>query len=355
MVSRTTGSRTPAADVVQLTAHWSRWPAAIATMAVASIVAASCSAADTTPGSGPGSTDHGSAASAESPLEGSGDADRDRPTPTAPDTNPTASDGPLLGLEDRWTLREAHAALVARCMRTAGFDGYTFEPTPFPRERLGTATAGIELRVAPPDQETFGLAESASDKDSGPPPDPYFESLSPDAKERYGDALFGSGTVELTEIDDGTITRPADGCLTQAENQLYEADDYFVLDSQRAALLAGVGPAVLADASFQELLSEYETCMVGAGFAAAAPWDAWDLVSTRLEHEGPTPEAVSNERAVATTDSECQQTIKYSSRAADVHARIIAELAEENPGLGRLVTIEQDALIRAFSLLEEAD
>jgi hypothetical protein len=237
-------------------------------------------------------------------------------------------------------------------MRAAGFDGYTFVPTPFPRERLGATTEGIELRIAQSDQQTFGLAASAADDDSGPPPDPYFESLSPDAKERYGDALFGSGSVEVTEIDDGAITRPADGCLTQAENQLYEADDYFELDSQRAALLAGVGPTVLADREFQELLSGYEACMVDAGFVATAPWDAWELVSDRINTEGATAAATSFEQTVATADRECQHSIEYPTRATNIHARIVTELADDNPGLARLVTIEREALDRALGLLD---
>ena len=61
------------------------------------------------------------------------------------------------------------------------------------------------------------------------------------------------------------------------------------------------------------------------------------------------------ERAVAIADHTCQQTISYGSRATDLHSRIIAGLIDENPGLGRLVTIEREALDRALGLLEDAD
>lgn len=265
--------------------------------------------------------------------------------------DPTVTGPLLLGAEERWTLREAHNMLVARCMQAAGFDGYRFEPSPFPKERLSASAAGVELHIAPPDQETFGLTATHSQQQDGPPADSYFEGLSSDAQQRYTETLFGSGAVESVDVGDGEITRPSTGCMTESENSLYQSEEYFLLDSRRATLLAGLGSAVVTNNTFQTLLNEYARCMLTQGFTAATPWDASELVSTRLADAGATTTTADYERTVAIADRKCQKTIGYASRARALHASVTATMVEQNPGLEQLGRIEREAHKRALALL----
>ena len=298
--------------------------------------------------------------SPDNPLSTPGNPASDTST-TAPVTNESSqleADGPttflpLLGLRDRWTLREAHAALVAECMQAAGFNGYKFDPTPFPEDRVAEATPGLELRIAVPDQTSFGLTEAHGRPADGPPPDDYYHSLSPEAQERYADALFGSGAVDVAEVGESRVTRPSAGCLTSAELQLYPDDEYFELDSQRAVLMAEIGPTVLSNLDFQALLVEYEICMRDSGFDAGAPWHAWDLVSRRLDETGAGPNASAYEEQVALADRDCQREVDYSSRATSVHAHVLQSIVERTNGLERLLQIEQVALERATRVLAD--
>lgn len=273
-------------------------------------------------------------------------------TNTTPDSRsqPLNEALPLLGLEDRWTLREAHSALVAACMQSAGFAGYLYAPTPFPRDRIAASPDGVELRIAPPEQASFGLVEGSRRPPDGPPPNEYFNSLSLEAQERYAVVLYGGGALEAAELDGGTITRPQDGCLTTAENDLYQDDEYFQLDSERSALVANIGPQILSTADFQQLLAAYRGCMASKGFEASAPWDAWDLVANRLAAD-PESDVASFERDVATADLQCQTEIDYGSSATTIRDEVVREAVAQSPGLDRLLEIELAALRRAQDIL----
>ena len=240
--------------------------------------------------------------------------------------------------------------LVAECMQRAGFAGYTFAPTPFPRDRIASATEGVELRIAPLDQDSFGLVEASLRPPDGPPPNDYYNSLSAEAQERYADALYGGGVLEVVELDGSKMTRPQDGCLTASEQELYQDDQYFALDSQRSALIASIGSQILSRADFQQLLSGYGECMSSKGYSAPAPWDAWDLVSNRLTAD-PASDVASFERQVAAGDLQCQTQVDYADRAIAIHAEVVQSAVEQSPGLERLLEVEKQALDRAKDLL----
>ena len=267
----------------------------------------------------------------------------------APDADPPI-ELPLLRPEDRWALREAHGVLVARCMRESGFDGFVFVPSPFPLDRVASGPEGLELAIAPSGQTSFGLNDARSSTLDSPPPDPYFDSLSEAAKEQYSVAMFGSGPAEVARVDDSEITRPNDGCLTTGENELYQSDEYFALESQRAVLVMGIGNEVMSSPAFADLLTEYRDCMSVNGFDAEAPWDARSLVLARIDTD-PSPGAAAYEQQVATADAQCQGAVQYAARAGAVRQEAVRHAVELHPELEILVEIEQGALARAMTLL----
>jgi hypothetical protein len=254
----------------------------------------------------------------------------------------------LLGLEERWLLREAHAALVAECMRNAGFEDYVFVPRPYPRDRPASPTEGVELRIAQPDQKTFGLYEASLLPDEQPSNE-YFERLSPAAQERFADAMFGSGSVETVQVGEGAITRPQNGCRTEAEEDLYRSPDYFELESRRSAFIGEIGSTLLAREDVRELLREYGECMASKGLTAGAPWDAWELGASRLEES--TSDVVAYEHTVAAADRDCQQVVDYAARVLEAYGEIVRAAADANQELARLLEIENAALAHARDVL----
>jgi len=219
---------------------------------------------------------------------------------------------------------------------------------PVPEKPCGARNAGVELRIAPPDQTSVGLSEAHGQPSGGPPPNDYYFSLGPAAQERYADALYGGG--DATGIN-GAPSAPPAGCLTSAEQELYQSDDYIQLDSQRATLIAGIGPAVLSDSEFQTLLADYKICMQDKGFDPGAPWDAWVWYRPDLmKSESPPNRPPSKRRSPPQTATANNRSTTRFAQPPSTTA-FVQGIVEDNAGLDQLVQIEHDALARAKQLL----
>ncbi|MFI8825711.1 hypothetical protein [Streptomyces sp. NPDC053431] len=256
--------------------------------------------------------------------------------PKAPHVPPaarTADPDPALTLtltrREQERLHQAEQRLVARCMSDHGFE-YAVTPLGRTDDTPWAAPYGSddEARAR---EEGYGLAalrtREAADRRTEEqarrtdPNNRYATSLTPERRQAYDTALFGTRrnaiTVRLPRL--GTLFTSADGCLSEARGTLYgDLADWTRAKAVVSHLRTLTAPERERDPRWTRALDAWRTCMRTAGFPYRTPDQA--RLALR-DKDGAT------ERRTAVADARCNRTTalaRTGTRTEEDHVRAAA-------------------------------
>lgn len=216
-------------------------------------------------------------------------------------------------------LQRAEDMLTGRCMRTRGFT-YTVlaqtAPPPIPDFPFGiddvvwASTHGYGLR------DGAALVEAQRDNANAL----YFASLPSDRQAAYDATLYGTpGRRVAVVVPAGqTVMQSVDGCLAEAQGQLYgDFARWFRAQTVTENLLPAIKPRVFADGRYQRALTAWSACVSAAGHAAASP----DELRSQAAGGG---EAF--ERALAVADATCNGKVGLAKVGAALNQELGAPI-----------------------------
>jgi hypothetical protein len=273
---------------------------------------------------------------------------------------------PMLLIKDRVIIDRAQEKISEGCMRKAGFDGYTAPAWIEPPPEGSGENIGVRLAILQedPGERGYGLDVPPPQ----PPDDPYYDSLPPATQEAFNRAFNGSKSQKVV-VGTVEISRPGDGCRSEAENALYPDDEYFLLNSQRSVMSVELGQNISADVRWTEVKKQWSQCMKLKGYTYEDPADALSDLEGR-SYEGPRdvapgePPAVqkpkdkaavrAEEIVVAKQDYACQQQVHYAAITQTVKNDAVMAVSEKSQGaFERLLELEQKALAKAKEILNQ--
>jgi hypothetical protein len=274
---------------------------------------------------------------------------------------------PTLSSADSLLIGQAQGEVTKKCMHKAGFE-YRNEAMSFSSTSASEhENLGVRLAILPeyPGERGYGL--------DVPPPqpttDPYYESLSSEAKKKY-ELAHGGTKMEKVVVKGIEISRPGDGCRAEGENTLYPDDEYFLLDSQRSVMMMELGKSIAADVRWTEVKKRWSECMKTKGYTYDSPGGALMDLENRsysglgdpvepgqppIRQEPVDKAAVRREEiAVAKQDYACQQQVQYAAITQTVKNEAVTAVSEKSEGaFERLLELQQKALVKAKEILNK--
>jgi hypothetical protein len=238
------------------------------------------------------------------------------PLTACSDGRPSPADGALTAAQRR-DLSVAEDLLVGRCMRALGFEYHHVtagsaldEDRDFPygiddRDWAAKHGLGTDIRAAVEERTGAGNPNRA-----------YIGGLDPARRQAYTVAMYGRSerVLSVTVPTGDVVSMSADGCLADAQADLYgDVTRWFPANAITNNVAGAVQPAVLTDARYKAVASDWAVCMAGRGHEFADP------VDLRARFQGRSPDV---ERAVATAEADCV----LRTGLADTGRRLDAEL-----------------------------
>jgi hypothetical protein len=264
------------------------------------------------------------------------------------------------------TLNKADQILVHECMAKAGFEYYVL-PTP-PSTTATTASKAESM----PYRLTYGwglftefLAETSTPTKPNPtgslgqkttttPENVYIASLSTSQQAAFNVALEGSsGTDKKYQIvGEGPVTGPTQGCLGEAEKELYGS----VTAGEESPGISAVGVELRRNAlkspTMAKAISAYKSCMKRAGITATTPNKAESSMAALYAKQGPTAQLHQQEIATAVADLKCQDKVHYQSTLTAAETQAVSTLGSHTVGeVERLMQAQTKAIAKAKKLI----
>ncbi|GII72316.1 hypothetical protein Sme01_47920 [Sphaerisporangium melleum] len=247
-------------------------------------------------------------------------------------------------------LHDAEKLLTRSCMASHGFKMWTFPRRPIPEDRDFPYVID-DVRWA--SRHGYGRDIQAR-RDQLRTSDPnrrYFDDLPPEQQRRALDALHGSRSarrLEVTAPNGLTVGRIDDGCVAQAQKDLYgDLNVWFRVTTVTDALNGIRQRQVIADADFTGAAKRWSTCMRKKGFDYADPYEARTAF---LAPGKATPKEGEIRAAVA--EAGCATSSGLSATARSLDQKYGERLRRAYSGEERTrLRLELDGLARARSVV----
>lgn len=214
-------------------------------------------------------------------------------------------------------LDHAEDHLVGECMTELGLH----YPTNHPEIRASEPATGLLRTPAPlslDDARASGYpATLMRDPERPPvaPVDAVAQSLPPDARKRYYQALLGDDPhdVRVTLPDGFEVGTSSMGCVGVARRQIYGSVQNYLTIVYLPELAQHHVSVVVDDLVMRDVLQTYAGCMTGHGYQVGTPQDAVELALSYYP-AGRRNVAKNAEIALATVDAQCQQGARLQEK-----------------------------------------
>ncbi len=153
-------------------------------------------------------------------------------------------------------------------------------------------------------------------------------SLSSAEARLYEEALSGSGPLEVfAEIEGSELVSRSDGCLAQAQIQVYGSLAGFAhLVWVRSGLAAMAEQVMAQDDGYQQALDGWRSCALDRGYEVREPWDLSDLAFANAESDDDPERRFDAEVEVAVVEAECNLQVGLRQAGDTAYESALAEL-----------------------------
>lgn len=228
-------------------------------------------------------------------------------------------------------LSMAEDKLIQQCMAKAGFK-YTVAIPPEQEEKEPWMRGDD---VAKAHKDGYGIwqhrRETANELDPrAPRPDPDTDGLSKSEKERFERTLDGTRRVDFNVVGGGVMNIAVDGCLAEAQKELYgDIKQWSGVESLATNFKTVALTASSKYPEYKQAEKKWSACMSKSGYRYPTPDEAYDEAYTFYSGIKLPSAPLKKEIELAVADATCDKKLGVSALKVKLYDRALKESIEQ--------------------------